>query len=1371
MAEIRFTYGVETWPSPVGEVPLATGLIPEVHLEIGDYSSEIDPTSETWIDFGLSLLDNFGPRGQISSFDNLSGFSLAEASKDSGVIADDFLTRINEDVDRDLQELKFAYEDAKNTYEIIFEDPTEQSAAIEELRVNYEIAVKDRLSQYNSFLQGANYSYDFTVTLNDLALERYYDELSSGNPNAAVGDGLWGDNVFGDGYAYDYTLDIVRDDSAFTDDGFLRPETRPDDWEGDWSWDTSSETDWFGSLYPVVFDLDGDGVEITVDGSVSFDVDNDGFLERGNWAAADDGFLVIDLNSDGSRGTGDGQIDQARELVFSLWGDEGDTDLQSLRRAFDDNDDGVLNAQDQVWTELKIWQDIDQDGVVDDGELRLLDQWGISEIDLAYLDGSDYSDTNNDVDVFGNTLHGLASFTMNGEAVYGGVGDVSLLYQDQGWRRVETELGYSVEFESGETLHYSVLDGSGSADIDLLATILDGASGDARDNKLSASGHSRAVLISGGDGEDTVWGGDNNDMLSGDSGADDIRGYGGNDILFVDSDDLTNGHVDGGDGIDTLVVTGSHGVNLKLVDHNAEGVSGSDGDDNISGAGSFYDLSISGAAGSDTLAGGGGNDALQGDEGSDSLLGGNGDDQLSGGSGHDTLNGQNADDYINGDSGADSLIGGNGDDFLLGGVGRDTLYGGNDDDHLLGGSWSDVLDGGYGDDTLRGGTGNDTLYTWRGDDLLEGGKGNDVFHVTQSDEYGDASVNGWVILQGGEGNDTVYVDAPSNRYSFKHVSGNQWQIKWHDPSQDVISVIDLQDIEKLEFSDGVVKTMSTDTSIDSSDDYVRWHDNVWRGDGSTYIGADGWYYTHGAGGIVTGGPTMYGWTGNDTLAGDGGANSLDGSQGSDSLVGNGGNDTLRGSSGSDQLSGGDGNDDLIGGSGTDFLYGGNGNDTIAGKQGSDFLSGDAGNDSLLGNAGSDTLVGQDGSDTLLGHDGADQLFGENGDDTLYGGIGADLLSGGANDDVLYGEHGSDQISGGTGHDTLDGADGFDILYGEDGDDSLSGGNDDDWLYAGAGSDTLKGGSGRDYLHGGEGGDDLNGGDGILDVASYEGSAESVSVNLTSGSASGGDAESDVLSEIESLVGSDHADSLTGNEIDNTLEGGDGNDTLKGEAGHDNLAGGNGNDSIVAGAGNDRVWGGLGNDTAHLGDGDDQFFAGDESESPFGDTVYGDDGNDELYGGSGDDDLQGGNGADNIQGGLGADELRGNAGSDTVKGEGGSDKIWGGSHNDSLIGGNGMDTLFGGGADDTLNGGSGNDSLSGGAGADTFVFFTGNSNLGADIITDFELGTDVLKMNGVSYSDLSFTGTGSGVRVEWDGGSVKLDGVNASSLEQDDFLFG
>jgi hypothetical protein len=49
-------------------------------------------------------------------------------------------------------------------------------------------------------------------------------------------------------------------------------------------------------------------------------------------AAAQDALLVLDLNADGSRGAGDGRIDQLKEVVLSRWGDAGMIKVERLRR-------------------------------------------------------------------------------------------------------------------------------------------------------------------------------------------------------------------------------------------------------------------------------------------------------------------------------------------------------------------------------------------------------------------------------------------------------------------------------------------------------------------------------------------------------------------------------------------------------------------------------------------------------------------------------------------------------------------------------------------------------------------------------------------------------------------------------------------------------------------------------------------------------------------------------------------------------------------------------------------------------------------------------------------------------------------------------
>src|SRR3546814_5612601 len=78
---------------------------------------------------------------------------------------------------------------------------------------------------------------------------------------------------------------------------------------------------------------------------------------------------------------------------------------------------------------------------------------------------------------------------------------------------------------------------------------------------------------------------------------------------------------------------------------------------------------------------------------------------------------------------------------------------------------------------------------------------------------------------------------------------------------------------------------------------------------------------------------------------------------------------------------------------------------------------------------------------------------------------------------------------------------------------------------GAGDDTLDGGNGNDTLTGGAGADALIGGSGT-DTASYAGSANGVTVDLTTGTGLGGDAQGDTLSGIENLTGSNYDDTLT-----------------------------------------------------------------------------------------------------------------------------------------------------------------------------------------------------------------------------------------------------
>ena len=185
---------------------------------------------------------------------------------------------------------------------------------------------------------------------------------------------------------------IVPDDDPSDDDGGESGESGDGDGDGEATTSTDEETmdtvdhtgapedpdvgNSGGGAKPVILDLDGDGVELVPleDSTAFFDIDGDGYRERMAWAAPDDGFLAYDKNDDGV-------IAENDELSFVSYLDGAATDLEGLRH-FDTDGDGNLDADDPEWGRFRVWQDLDQDGESDEGELRSLDEAGIASIAL-----------------------------------------------------------------------------------------------------------------------------------------------------------------------------------------------------------------------------------------------------------------------------------------------------------------------------------------------------------------------------------------------------------------------------------------------------------------------------------------------------------------------------------------------------------------------------------------------------------------------------------------------------------------------------------------------------------------------------------------------------------------------------------------------------------------------------------------------------------------------------------------------------------------------------------------------------------------------------------------------------------------------------
>jgi VCBS repeat-containing protein len=310
----------------------------------------------------------------------------------------------------------------------------------------------------------------------------------------------------------------------------------------------------------------------------------------------------------------------------------------------------------------------------------------------------------------------------------------------------------------------------------------------------------------------------------------------------------------------------------------------------------------------------------------------------------------------------------------------------------------------------------------------------------------------------------------------------------------------------------------------------------------------------GVSGSGSGGPTVLGTVGDDSLVGTAGDDVIDGLAGADAMRGFGGNDTYYVDRQGDVVfEAVDGGTDTVIASSSFYLYANIENLTLSG------------NGNIFG-------VGNDLDNTIWGNFGDNTLLGGAGRDDLRTGWGNDVAYGQAGDDWLYGDKGNDVLVGGDGDDFISGDTGGDSLYGEDGNDIIWAGSDFvfDQLVGGAGDDILHGDSGQgdfDYLIG-NAGDDSYYVDTYADLV-FENAGEgtdTVYANITGTGYY-------LYANIEDLVllgttpfgvGNELDNHLTGNGVGNYLLGGAGNDTLNGLGGDDVLYGEAGADVFVFG---------------------------------------------------------------------------------------------------------------------------------------------------------------------------------------------------------------
>ena len=647
-------------------------------------------------------------------------------------------------------------------------------------------------------------------------------------------------------------------------------------------------------------------------------------------------------------------------------------------------------------------------------------------------------------------------------------------------------------------------------------------------------------------------------------------------------------------------------------------------------------------------------------------------------------------------------------------------------DHIFGLGGIDTLNGNGGDDRLAGGTGADTL---------NGGSGSDTYLWAAGDGFDTISETGDVA----SATDTLeLVDIQSDDVILTHASGDAKLRITIVSTGEVITVnnhFNGTGIEAITFADGV--TWNYDDILANA--AVLGDLNYAPGDPLTNL--------------------------NDTLDGFDTAENFYGLLGEDIINAGGGDDVLVGGTGVDVLSGEAGNDRYV-------WTSGDGDDQIDDKSTdlgetdtlvlTDILSSEVTLRQINGTANLEVNIASDsGLEKII-------VIGHYANSGEGGGIEAIEFSDGEiwTKADLYAK----AINQGSGaDDVLTGASNYDETFmGLAGLDTINANGGDDTLIGGGGADQLNGGNGNDrYIWSRGDGSDIINDTGVslneldrlvltnvnlADVTfTREIGSNDLVITIDNGSTititdqfalanSGLGIEmiefADVTWTIDQILAATHLHGTLGS--DDPITGSALDDVIYGLSGWDTINAGDGNDVIVGGSGRDTVDGGNGVDTvsyvtATQGVSVDLSATGAQTGASGGHEV--------------------GDVLSNVE------NLEGSEYADTLTGDDAANILYGLAGNDMLIGGAGFDQLVG---------GTGNDTLTGGADYDEFHITTGD---GADTITDFEDGLDMIVIEGLTYADLTITQNGADTEVDLGSGTmITLTAITATDIDQDDFVF-
>ena len=152
---------------------------------------------------------------------------------------------------------------------------------------------------------------------------------------------------------------------------------------------------------PIVIDVSGNGVNLTdAEHGVLFDISATETPKHLAWTllGSDDAWLVLDRN-------GNGTIDNGSELFGNFTpqpipppGSERNGFLALAeydKRVNGGNSDGFITNQDSVFTALRLWQDVNHNGISEPSELKPLSSIGLASIELDYKESRKFDEYGN----------------------------------------------------------------------------------------------------------------------------------------------------------------------------------------------------------------------------------------------------------------------------------------------------------------------------------------------------------------------------------------------------------------------------------------------------------------------------------------------------------------------------------------------------------------------------------------------------------------------------------------------------------------------------------------------------------------------------------------------------------------------------------------------------------------------------------------------------------------------------------------------------------------------------------------------------------------------------------------------------------------